>query len=650
MLTYFRERMSRTFITIILVAIAVAFAFVGLQGGLHGSAKSDVIASVDGETITAKEWQQSYFRLLLLLPAQQRDQVKTDLKEQAFWRLRAFEHVQMNKAAKSGLRDSGYHLNHIVLERALRESKTFHQDGHFSLELFHKYLSEVGSDEDGFIERLRLNVLIGQLQDVLALSSFVLPNEMERWEQLSTEQRSISYVAIDAKDLPVQKLHMVQLKDYYEQNKTKWQQPEKVQLNYLILDPESVQLGKPTDDKLKAFYHEHIGWFTAPPAFQCEVIEIASSGKKGKMTRANIDQILQKYHGSDEQQVALRRLLESNDRRWEIQPATKIKGAYPWYSLASLPPEVIQALKQLGPKQSTKPLIIHGRYYIYRLVNKRLGQAESFAKVRSKVERLWKEQVRQEKWSEQIETLRDLAYTYPEDLEKVAKHMGGVVQQTGWLKKEGQDKVHGWFTEPKDLDHIIFDEEWLMAGKNSEPLLLSDGRMLVVHLAGHKKSSVAPLEEVYDQVAKSYRTYHAQQMLEEHANRIYEQWQAKPMQSLKGLVIHKKIFNPVDGGRAPFDVSALKQIYQMDFTKNRIMKISKKTNGYWIIRLDGVKKGQPLSRVERKGYRNQLRKDVAESDFYLFRSVLLDHKDFKIENEALLKQILAPRRQVGGMW
>jgi hypothetical protein len=159
-----------------------------------------------------------------------------------------------------------------------------------------------------------------------------------------------------------------------------------------------------------------------------------------------------------------------------------------------------------------------------------------------------------------------------------------------------------------------------------------------VHKLRHQASKVKPFKQVRTEVEKAYRKFHINQLVLEHAKRLASLWREDG--SHIGALVKHITFDPLNQRIKPFDTETVDAVYQMDFSDHRVLMHPRPQGGYWVMHLDTIEDGSPVSHEQRKVFKKRLQALMNESDFYLLRSALLAKKPYRIEDRALLEKVL----------
>jgi peptidyl-prolyl cis-trans isomerase D len=275
MLHIIREQIQGWIAWAIIILLIIPFALWGINQYFgHGGAS--VAATVNGEKISQKEFQQRYImqrnRMRQMLGAQYDPSVfEPRIKEQTLQGLIDQELLKQNAE------DVGYRVAMQSVKQTILNIDAFKQDGKFSNELYVRALQAQGQSPAGFEHRLQDAVLTQQLQTGVSASAFVTQSEADRLLKLENQTRDIDHLLLKTSKFKDQAVATDEaMQKYYEQHKAQFMTPEKVSLEYIDLN--AADLGKdtkPTDEELKQLYKNRQSQFQVPEERRSSHILIA---------------------------------------------------------------------------------------------------------------------------------------------------------------------------------------------------------------------------------------------------------------------------------------------------------------------------------------------------------------------------------------
>lgn len=214
---------NRTAIKIVLGAVTVAMV-IGLGAGYVNSPGSTTVAEVDGHSIDIRDLSQ---RLSGNTDAAQRQAVLQQLIQ---------EQMLARQATRLQLA-----VTDTVLQQYIRAMPEFQVKGKFDFARYQQLLSGSGRyTEASFEAEQRQKLAIRNVLGPLAESSLVSNAQVDAYWQMRGQQREIALLPIPATDYTAAvKLDDKAIKQYYDAHLAQYAVPERVKLEYVILDADS---------------------------------------------------------------------------------------------------------------------------------------------------------------------------------------------------------------------------------------------------------------------------------------------------------------------------------------------------------------------------------------------------------------------------
>jgi peptidyl-prolyl cis-trans isomerase D len=196
MLRYLRNNSDSFFSKLLLFALAAVFVFFFGSGALN-SARSELIAEVNGETIRDQEvnrvWRQQ-------VRFQQRFNPKMTETDQQRIRQQVIDNLIEQKLILQAANTAGVAVSPKELRRAIIEDPGFQDDeGNFDLEAYEAYLGDdPGPTERRLQESLRSSLTVQTMQDVVRDGVQVSAAEVENAFVQENSKRNVEFLRVNS--------------------------------------------------------------------------------------------------------------------------------------------------------------------------------------------------------------------------------------------------------------------------------------------------------------------------------------------------------------------------------------------------------------------------------------------------------------------
>ena len=490
----------RKWVAIILLSfLVVSFVFFGLsyymQSILSGSKN---IATVAGQPISRADFQQA-----LQIQQQQMPRVDDSLlpliKQRVLTQM-IIRLVMLHEANYQGFQVSDKQLRDMVHAMPL-----FQDAGNFSRAKFSQVAAANGMSDQALLDKLRDNLVVYQMQNSFLATSFVVPAIIKERYKLLYQKRDIAYLLVDPKKyLASMRPNADSVTSYYKSNTQRFVQPDSVKLQYVVLNPADISkqiVISPLE--MRQYYADNKQQLLSAPRWRVRKIIVT-----GADAAKHSQDLLQQFN---KQSVS-----------WTAIAAQKnVSVSQAWLG-SSTSQDWLSAVAQLKPNQFSKVIQSGKSYVILQLLNYSAPQAQTYSAAKSRIENTLRSQKVASKMAQLNESLSNLAYSSASSLQPIVKQLGLKLQTSSWVTK---DEASGLFAN-KQLLTAAFSSDVFQHKNNSAPIVLSDGRVVVLRALQSKPAHVLPLAQVRAKVVAALQQEMAQQKAAQQVSELVTKLQA----------------------------------------------------------------------------------------------------------------------------
>ncbi|MFN3505230.1 MAG: SurA N-terminal domain-containing protein [Caldimicrobium sp.] len=370
MFEFLRKGATSLFAKIFLAIIVIVFIFWGI--GSFTSSDRDLLAKVNGEKITLREFQEYYHYKLLQIK-----QTLGELSDEEIKKLNLKEQVLQELIQRKILmklaRDFGVYVSKEEVKLTLSGLPYFQENGDFSQTKYNLFLREIGLSPATFEKLLYSDLLEQKLKLLISAPLLVSKGEVEDYANFYFQKLSLEEYVLP-NEVCEKEVNITQeaLENYFHANRNKYVEEEKVKLAYLKIPfTGEVEI---SEEELKNYYVQNVSRFKEP--FKVK---------------------LKKFLVSGVGDLSLKKAQEERNKLKSIKDFEKIgikEGE--WFEEEALPQEVKEWVKRAKAGDILGPLKTSQGYLILGIEEVKPERILKFEEVKGKLkEELEKEKIRQ---------------------------------------------------------------------------------------------------------------------------------------------------------------------------------------------------------------------------------------------------------------
>ncbi|MBT2788878.1 MULTISPECIES: SurA N-terminal domain-containing protein [unclassified Halomonas] len=486
---------------IIIGVMVAAMALFGIESlfGLFGDDPNEV-ASVNGQPIMRQQLELEVQRALRSgqVPPEQERALRRDMLDQLI----------TQKLLSQYAEEGGFAVSEQQLDQLIVSLPEFHdQDGRFSAEVFRNRLASAGYTPVAFREELRVDIQRQHLQQGLAFSDFSLPNEQERLAELQRQQRSFRYLILDSDDVEADvDVSEDDLQAYYDAHQERYERPEQVRLEYVLIDRQSMAEGRDVDEQaLRDAWREQNRYADR----RVSHIMITFGDERSRDEAQQLAETAREALDSGE-------TFADTALRYSDDTASAEEGGdLGVISRGFFGDSFDEAAFGLEEGDVSQPVELDNAFHIIQVTD---IQGPTFEQQRDELAREVALRDVGDEFNQRVQQLIDESFA-ADDLQSVADDLDLTLQESDWLARD--DEADGVLSEPGVIS-VAFSGDVLEEGYNSEVIELDQDRRLVLRVAEHRDATLLPLDEVRDEVEVSVAAEQQQQALREEAQALVD--------------------------------------------------------------------------------------------------------------------------------
>jgi len=290
-----RQRSALKWVWVILIfvfSVSLITLYMNPGSDFAGASITGDVASVDGEGISAREFELAYRNYV----ERMRGQVTPEMMRAFRFEKQILDGLVMRRVITAEAKRLGLDVSSAEVEQKILENPVFRENGAFiGAERYKAILANANFTVQDFETNVAGELLTEKLRSFVTAGVQVSDKEAEEEYKRRNEKVKLDYFVIDSAKLQ-EKVTISEKdeRDYYEKNKVKYNIPEKRKAKYIFFEALRLRSQvKLTDDDLRQYYDQHRDEYTLPARVSAQHILFKTQGK----TPEEVEKIKEKARG-----------------------------------------------------------------------------------------------------------------------------------------------------------------------------------------------------------------------------------------------------------------------------------------------------------------------------------------------------------------
>jgi peptidyl-prolyl cis-trans isomerase D len=498
---------------ILFLLIIPSFVLFGLEGYSRFNDKGAVVAKVNGNKINQTEWDAAHKREV--------DRIRTsmpnidakmfDTAEAKYSTLERLVRDQVISAAAQKLQ---LVASDTRLARELQQSPVIAAlrtaDGKLDMERYKQLAASQGMTPEMFEMQVRADLSNRQVIQGVQASAYATPAQTQTAMNAFMQRREVQILNFPAAEyLGKITVSDADLQAYYDKNKDKYQSSESADIEYIVLDIESLRQSITLNEQdLKSYYEQNLQRLSSKEERRASHILITAAKDlpeaEKKTARAKAEELLQlvKAKPASFADVA---------RKHSQDPGSALKGGdLDFFGRGAMVKAFEDAAFSMKKSDISELVESEFGYHIIQLTDIKAAKAQSFESLRPSLEADLKKQQAQRKYAELAETFSNTVYEQSDSLKPVADKLKLNIQKASQVTRQAT-QTRGVLSHPALLQ-AIFSEVSLQKQRNTEAVEVAPSTLVSARVVKHQPAATLPLVEVKEFVKRALTQEKAAEM------------------------------------------------------------------------------------------------------------------------------------------
>ena len=498
---------------ILFLLIIPSFVLFGLEGYSRFNDKGAVVAKVNGNKINQTDWDAAHKREVDRIRASMPN-IDAKLFDTAEAKYATLERLVRDQVISAAAQKLQLVASDTRLARELQQSPAIAAlrtaDGKLDMERYKQLAASQGMTPEMFEMQVRADLSNRQVIQGVQASAYATPAQTQTAMNAFMQRREVQILNFPAAEyLGKITVSDADLQAYYDKNKDKYQSSESADIEYIVLDIESLRQSITLNEQdLKSYYEQNLQRLSSKEERRASHILITAAKDlpeaEKKTARAKAEELLQlvKAKPASFADVA---------RKHSQDPGSALKGGdLDFFGRGAMVKAFEDAAFSMKKSDISELVESEFGYHIIQLTDIKAAKAQSFESLRPSLEADLKKQQAQRKYAELAETFSNTVYEQSDSLKPVADKLKLNIQKASQVTRQAT-QTRGVLSHPALLQ-AIFSEVSLQKQRNTEAVEVAPSTLVSARVVKHQPAATLPLVEVKEFVKRALTQEKAAEM------------------------------------------------------------------------------------------------------------------------------------------
>jgi peptidyl-prolyl cis-trans isomerase D len=515
---------------LLFLLIFPSFVLVGINGYNRFKEKGEAVAKVDGHEILQGDWdaahKQEVERMRQSMPTLDAKLLESPAARYATLDRMVRDHVLAAAAQKSNLVTSD-----LRLMRELQQNEAIaslrRPDGKLDMARYRQLVGAQGMTPEMFEASVRADLSARQVLAGVGGTSLALPAFADVALNAYFERREVQ-VAPFATSAYAGKVTVTEadLETFYKSNPALFQAPEQANIEYVVLDLDTVRKGITVNDQdLKTYYEQNAGRLGGKEERRASHILIAApknaSPAEREKAKAKAQELLAQVKKSPD---SFAEIAKNNSQ----DPGSAAKGGdLDYFARGAMTKPFEDAVFSLKKGEISGLVETEFGYHIIKVTDIRSPKQRSFDEMKPELEADLKKQQAQRKFAEAADTFSNAVYEQADSLKPAADKLKLDIKTAANVGRTPASGATGPLANPKFLN-ALFSPDATQKKRNTEAVEVAPNTLVAGRVTQYTPARTLPLAEVKDRVRERVAAARAAELARKDGMDKLAAWKANP--------------------------------------------------------------------------------------------------------------------------
>ena len=529
MFDFIRKHTKWTMV-LLFVLIVPSFVLFGIEGYTRGDQQSEPVAKVDGQKITKTEWdaahQNEVQRVRESMPT-----LDAKLLDSPEARYATLERLVRDRVLVAAADKSRLVTSDARLARDLNENPSIaalrRPDGSLDVERYRELVGRQGMSPEMFEARVRSDLSSRQVLEGVAGTAFASAAQADVALNAFFEKREVQLARFNTADFAAKvTLTDADIENFYKANPALFQAPEQANIEYLVLDLDSVKGSITVNEAdLKTYYEQNSARLSGQEERRASHILInapanAPAADRQK-ARTKADELLAAVRKAPDSFAELAR------KNSQDSGSAPNGGDLDFFARGAMVKPFEQAAFALKKGDFSDVVESEFGYHIIKLTDIKAPKQRSFEEMKAEIEADVKKQQAQRKFSESADAFTNGVYEQADSLKPVADRLKLQIRTATNVTRKPAPGVTGPLANPKFLT-ALFAPDAVEKKRNTEAVETASSQLTSGRITQYTPARTQPLAEVKERVREQLVAQRAAELARKEGAEKLAAWKAAP--------------------------------------------------------------------------------------------------------------------------
>ena len=521
---------SRVTLAFVLLLIIPSFVFFGFENYSSMSDGTNAeVAEVDGAKITRAEWDFAHQRNVERVRNQDPDSDVVALDSPAA-RQQSLEGLVRERLLRTAAEKLHLLPSDARVQRLFLSDEQFtslrNADGSVNRDM----LQAQGMTSEVFLQRLRQDLAQQQVVGGVARTVLLPPALAARALDALLEQREAEVQRFDPTTYRAQvNPSAADIEAYYKANEAEFRAPEQAQIEYVVLDLETLARdASVSDDELRKYYTENAARYTAAEERRASHILVKSddsmSAADRKAARERAETLLAELRKAPASFAAIAR------RASEDEGSKAQGGDLDWFGRGGMTKPFEDAVYAMKSGEISNLIETEFGLHVISLTGVRGGEKKSFEAVRPEIETEVRRSLAQRRYVDAAEQFTNMVYEQSDSLRPVVERLN-LPLRTATVQRTPAAGAAGALASPKLLS-AVFGNDAVANKRNTDAVDIGPSQLAAARVVTYTPARTRPLAEVNDAARERLMARESARLAREAGERRVVELRARPTETL----------------------------------------------------------------------------------------------------------------------